>query len=171
MSNAFYLQKDKKTKKPIGIEFRFADARDFEIIKSKDVGRTRFTPSQIASIGDMLIRNFGNYHRLFWNCQHFAECLMDLICGGEFESFDCTSSEMLQKVMFATIILSGTAATRKIQEKALQKVVVEKTMNDLEINEEPKSEQESDDVIERLINHLENDRRNDSENSDSCNII
>ena len=45
------------------------------------VGHTRFNTEELAIIGEKLVDAFGNYHRLFWNCQVFAECYLRLITG------------------------------------------------------------------------------------------
>jgi hypothetical protein len=28
-----------------------------------------------------MIEAFGDYHRVFWNCQTFAKCYLEVICG------------------------------------------------------------------------------------------
>ena len=38
----------------------------------KEVGTTRFGHADLMIIGEAMIKAFGSYHRLFWNCQHFA---------------------------------------------------------------------------------------------------
>ncbi len=30
-----------------------------------------------------MITAFGDYHRVFWNCQSFAKCFLHVICGPE----------------------------------------------------------------------------------------
>lgn len=32
-------------------------------------------------IGEKLIAAFGDYHRIFWNCQTFAKVFLRVICG------------------------------------------------------------------------------------------
>lgn len=46
------------------------------------VGLTKFEHIQLCEIGETLVEEFGNYHRLFWNCQVFAKCFLRLITGG-----------------------------------------------------------------------------------------
>ena len=46
------------------------------------VGNTKFEHIQVCEIGEKLVEEFGNYHRLFWNCQVFAKCFLRLITGG-----------------------------------------------------------------------------------------
>ena len=28
-----------------------------------------------------MVEAFGDYHRVFWNCQTFAKCFLQIICG------------------------------------------------------------------------------------------
>ena len=46
------------------------------------VGSTKFEHIKLCEIGEKLVEEFGNYHRLFWNCQVFAKCFLRLITGG-----------------------------------------------------------------------------------------
>jgi|SRR5277367_3166098 hypothetical protein len=43
------------------------------------VGKTKFGHEELVEIGERLIKAFGDYHRLFWNCQVFAECFLRII--------------------------------------------------------------------------------------------
>jgi len=55
--------------------------------KTVIVGSTRFSPAledaddEILIIGKYLITKFGKYHRIFWNCQHFAKILCLVLTG------------------------------------------------------------------------------------------
>jgi hypothetical protein len=46
------------------------------------VGKTEYSHEQRCEIGVELIKAFGDYHRLFWNCQTFANCYLRIITGG-----------------------------------------------------------------------------------------
>jgi hypothetical protein len=46
-------------------------------------GVTRYSHMQRIDIGKALIEAFGDYHRLFWNCQTFARCYLRLLTGGK----------------------------------------------------------------------------------------
>ena len=35
-----------------------------------------------------MINVFGDYHRVFWNCQTFAKCFLSVICQDGAASFD-----------------------------------------------------------------------------------
>jgi hypothetical protein len=54
-----------------------------DITGGKIVGETNYDAEQLISIGKALIDSFGSYHRLFWNCQVFAECFLYLITDGK----------------------------------------------------------------------------------------
>jgi hypothetical protein len=45
------------------------------------VGETKYDHETRLEIGEALIEAFGNYHRLFWNCQVFAKCFLYCITG------------------------------------------------------------------------------------------
>jgi len=47
----------------------------------KVAGTTKYRSTELEDIGKALIDAFGNYHRLFWNCQVFADCFLYLITG------------------------------------------------------------------------------------------
>jgi hypothetical protein len=46
------------------------------------VGQSRADHEARVKIGRALIEAFGSYHRLFWNCQTFAQCYVYFITGG-----------------------------------------------------------------------------------------
>ena len=66
------------------IEFTVTRAKKDMLDKSESVGVTKFGSRELIEIGDALIEAFGNYHRLFWNCQVFADCFLELITGQRF---------------------------------------------------------------------------------------
>ncbi len=51
------------------------------------VGHTPFSHEERVEIADRLIDAFGDYHRLFWNCQVFAECFLRIITGNKHSGF------------------------------------------------------------------------------------
>jgi len=51
------------------------------------VGHTPFNHEERVKIADRLIEAFGDYHRLFWNCQVFAECFLRIITGNKHSGF------------------------------------------------------------------------------------
>jgi hypothetical protein len=46
------------------------------------VGKTRFHPGILTEIGERLVDAFGDYHRLFWNCQTFAKLFLHIVTEG-----------------------------------------------------------------------------------------
>jgi hypothetical protein len=57
---------------------------DRDLIKIGNVPDTSFvSTSYLMLLGDIMIKAFGNYHRVFWNCQTFAKCFLRVICGPE----------------------------------------------------------------------------------------
>lgn len=61
------------------------------------VGYTRYSVGEIVQIARALIQAFGNYHRLFWNCQVYAEILVEIIS---------TEGKQLPRYHHATLLLS-----------------------------------------------------------------
>jgi hypothetical protein len=72
------------------IEFRgFSPVPKNKITECKVVGQTKYDHEQLLQIGEALIASFESCHRLFWNCQVFAQCFLNLITdGGSFEPYD-----------------------------------------------------------------------------------
>jgi len=112
------------------------------------LGKTRYSLEQLCAIGDMLIACFGSYHRMFWNCQHWANCFLDIICNGEFQPIT-TSAAVLRTAMFATII--GAPTTREYAERQVHTDVLGKTKDQLEL--------ESDAAILSTIPSKESDTK------------
>src|SRR2546423_974111 len=82
----------------------------------------------------MLIKEFGDYHRLFWNCQVFAKCFLYLITGEkEFDRFiqrmrwnsdrRWTSADATQLFLYAFIVTLPTATTMKLAYEAKRKAL------------------------------------------------
>ena len=102
--------------------------KDFPI-----VGYTQYNHQQLCDIGDELIRAFGDYHRLFWNCQVFAKCFLRLITGGqEFDKFAhairktddrLTSADATHLFLFGVIVTAPAATTLKITHEMRRKRV------------------------------------------------
>jgi hypothetical protein len=71
---------------PIGkdfrIEFRGVSPAKGKIVESRVVGETKYDHEQLLEIGAVLIESFRSRHHLFWNCQVFAECFLNIIPTG-----------------------------------------------------------------------------------------
>jgi len=98
------------------------------IVKDKNVveryeelGQTKYSNSQVADIATALINAFGDYHRLFWNCQVFAEILLEILTDGKkfpryrYPTFSLSSSwtsvDAAQVFLCAFVISLPTATT------------------------------------------------------------
>jgi hypothetical protein len=69
---------------------------DEDVTECKTIGESKYDSDQLILIGRTLIKVFGSYHRLFWNCQVFAECFLNLITDGEsFGEYDITYSILI----------------------------------------------------------------------------
>jgi hypothetical protein len=55
---------------------------DFTVEEVDVVGKTKYSHEQLCDIGVEFIKAFGDHHRLFWNCQVFANCFLRIITGG-----------------------------------------------------------------------------------------
>src|SRR5947207_8615642 len=64
------------------IQFTITLSSPEKVEKSPVVGETKYDHETLVAIGEALIHSFGSYHRLFWNCQVYAECFLCLITGG-----------------------------------------------------------------------------------------
>lgn len=65
--------------KPIKFTATICDKGSFD--DCPVVGHTKYDHMALVDIGQALIEAFGNYHRLFWNCQVYAQCFLHLITG------------------------------------------------------------------------------------------
>jgi hypothetical protein len=82
----------------------------------KQVGETRFGLDELVRIGEEMIRAFGNYHLVFWNCQMFAKCYLRVITGSD-ASFDhWTTADVTNLFLCAFVISTPIASTSKLKE-------------------------------------------------------
>jgi len=79
----------------------------------KEVGTTRFSHPDRMNIGMALIKAFGSYHRVFWNCQHFARLYLKVITDGLGAFEEWTLSQTLNRFLCAFIVTTPIAATNK----------------------------------------------------------
>ena len=70
------------TRKGKPIQFTLALKSPENIEDSPIVGKTKYDHEGLIKIGRALLEAFGSYHRLFWNCQIFADCFLRLITDG-----------------------------------------------------------------------------------------
>eukprot|EP00842_Homolaphlyctis_polyrhiza_P007087 jgi/Hompol1/968/HPOL_000242-RA len=115
------------------------------LINLRDIGSTSLPLEAIAAIGETLIVHFGDYRRLYRNCQTFAEILVEIVCDVDRQAFPSTS---IQNVI-ATSLLAFPLTTiggsmMHINKRNFAKNIIKKSKNaisweevvDAEINDE-----------------------------------
>jgi len=131
-----------KKKQPQSVHFTFQKTVGMKIVNQRLLGKTKFSHDDLNAIGDLLVSNFGTYHRIFWNCQHFVNCFLDIICDGEFEPIQ-TSAAVLRMAMFASTTGAPTAIIKGLQEQPKSNQLIEQTKSELEMK--------SDNVIVSIL--------------------
>jgi hypothetical protein len=142
----FRLNDDRK---PVGIMFQGEYFRQEWINEGKatkeEIGSTSLPLDAIKAVGETLILKFGNYRKLYRNCQTFADIFVQIICDVERKAF---SSPSIQNVIANTLLafplttISGSIIHTK--QKNFVKKVIKKTKKatswedivDAEINDE-----------------------------------
>lgn len=100
-----------------------------EILKplrnAKHVGVTKYSTDELRKLGKAMINEFGNYHRVFWNCQTFAKCYLRVITGDIQADFtDWTASDTSRLFLCAFLVGAPFATTTKIKENARTQEIV-----------------------------------------------
>jgi hypothetical protein len=91
------------------------------------VGKTRYNTDELHRIGLAMIREFGNYHRVFWNCQMFAKCYLRVITGEPEADFsNWTSADTSRLFLCAFLVGSPVATTSKMKETRQAETLVRK---------------------------------------------
>jgi hypothetical protein len=80
---------------------------------AKDAGTTRFSHVERMNIGRAMINAFGTYHRVFWNCQHFARLYLSVITGGAGAFDEWTAGRTSNLFLCAFLITTPLATTNK----------------------------------------------------------
>ena len=92
----------------------------------KEVGTTRFSHAERMNIGQAMIEAFGSYHRVFWNCQHFARLYLSVItegCGG-FDEW--TLSQTSNLFLCAFVVTTPIATTnKKIETRKAEEILAQ----------------------------------------------
>jgi hypothetical protein len=98
----FRLDEDRK---PVGVEFERGDFKERWIDEGKatkeEIGSTSLPLDAIKAVGESLILQFGNYRRLYRNCQTFADIFVQIVCDVERKAF---SSPSIQNVIANTLL-------------------------------------------------------------------
>jgi hypothetical protein len=92
---------------------------------AKEVGTTRFDHVELMRIGVAMIKAFGDYHRVFWNCQHFARMYLSFITDGhaKFDEWDFGNTANL--FLCAFIITIPVVTTSKAVETSRKITLLE----------------------------------------------
>lgn len=99
---------------------------DFDVIKlrkplagTKYVGETPYRVDELRTLGEEMIEAFGDYHRVFWNCQTFAKCYLRIITGKLHIPFDeWTAADTSRLFLCAILVGAPLATTSKLVEEA-----------------------------------------------------
>ena len=77
----------------------------------KWIGTTRYSHNDRMKIGQKMIQAFGSYHRVFWNCQHFARLYLKVITEGEGAFEEWTFSQASNLFLCAFVVTTPVALT------------------------------------------------------------
>ena len=94
-----------------------SESRSIKGSAVKQVGQTRFSVPELIRIGVEMIKAFGNYHLVFWNCQMFAKCYLCVITGSDAAFTQWTSAEITNLFLCAFLVPSTIASTSKAKEQ------------------------------------------------------
>jgi hypothetical protein len=83
---------------------------------AKLVGTTPYDHQERMRIGKAMIEGFGTYHRVFWNCQHFARLYLSAITEGKGAFDEWTSGLTSNLFLCAFLITIPIAAMNKSME-------------------------------------------------------
>jgi hypothetical protein len=97
---------------------------------TKHVGETPYRIEELRTLGEEMIKAFGDYHRVFWNCQTFAKCYLRVITGKEHIPFtEWTSADTSRLFLCAFLVGTPLATTCKLVENARTEKLMERFEN------------------------------------------
>ena len=113
---------------------------DRQITNAKEVGTTRFVYGELKTLGRAMINEFGNYHRVFWNCQTFAKCFLRVITENPDADFNEWTLADTSRLFVAAFIVGAPFSTTSkfVENRRIEKLVSQ--IKDLS-NELPPTEQ------------------------------
>ena len=97
---------------------------------AKEVGTTRYSHAERMEIGNAMIKAFGSYHRVFWNCQHFARLYLHVITDGKAKFEEWTLGKTSNLFLCAFVVTIPTVATLKTLETRRAKGIIEQFKNE-----------------------------------------
>jgi hypothetical protein len=125
------------------------------LANTKHVGQTCYNTDQLNALGKAMIQEFGNYHKVFWNCQTFAKCYLRVITGDHEATFDnWTAADTSRLFLCAFLVGAPFATTNKIKEN----VYAERLMRKIEsIPDYLRTEDKSAQAIAAIYEALKHD--------------
>ncbi|KAK6094102.1 hypothetical protein MT418_005917 [Batrachochytrium dendrobatidis] len=95
-----------QNRQPVGIEFESQRFRqewidEGKVTAKEEIGSTSLPLDAIAAVGESLILHFGDYRRLYRNCQTFADIFVQIVCDVDHKAF---SSPSIQNVIATTLL-------------------------------------------------------------------
>ena len=94
---------------------------------AKHVGHTYYNTDELEALGNAMIREFGSYHKVFWNCQAFAKCYLRVITGKVEAKFDdWTSADTSRLFLCAFLVGAPFATTNKVNENSRAEKLVKR---------------------------------------------
>jgi hypothetical protein len=90
----------------------------------KEVGFTKYSHEDRIRIGNKMIKEFGNYHCVFWNCQTFAKCYLAVITDNTavFDNWTAADTTALFLCAF-TVTIPIVTSSKAIQKARATKVI------------------------------------------------
>ena len=135
--------------KPVGIEFLQQTFKqewmDDGNAKKEEIGSTSLQLEAINAIGETLILQFGDYRRLYRNCQTFADIFVQIVCDVELKAFSSPSIQnfIANSLLAFPLTTIGGSIMHNKQKKFVMKVIKKtkkaiswEDMVDAEINDE-----------------------------------
>jgi hypothetical protein len=121
-------------RKPFEIKFKREDFEDDWVNEEngarEDIGLTSLPLEAIKAIGESLLLHFGDYRRLYRNCQTFAEIFTQLVCDVQSKPFGVISTHLEIKYTLIAYPLRTHAGTIiHVQQKQFMKTAMKKSKN------------------------------------------
>jgi len=124
--------------------------KDRDNAPTEYVGDTQYSHEQRIEIGNKLLEAFGSYHRVFWNCQAFAKCYLEIVCTSRAASFQTwTLADAASMVLCAFVVTAPLATTIKTVEIARIQNIIKAVQSTV-----PPSDEELEELSDRAIDIL-----------------
>jgi hypothetical protein len=101
----------------------------------KEVGIARFSHAVRLQIGMDMIKAFGSYHRVFWNCQHFSRLYLSVITDGV-GKFDKWTFSQTSNLCAFIVTIPITATNKTIEMKKAKEIIARYPSTSIAVNEQ-----------------------------------